>query len=620
MSGILRVANLCKTYSITSNSKQEVLSGINVTLDQSEFVAILGESGCGKSTFLNILGGMDTDYTGSIVVKGKFLRDFSESEMDDYRKKRIGMVFQNYNLIPHMSLLKNVEIAMEFSDIDKEERVKRALDLLNIVGLKEHADKLPNQLSGGQKQRVAIARALANNPSIILADEPTGALDKEATDDIISLLKRIASMGKLVIVVTHSEAVANNCTRILKMDDGVIKEDIIKEKPIKKYEKYKEIEPKNIRFKSILRLSFKNILNNLKRNIFVFIGISIGIATLIIILCLSDGITNYVKDYYKNDEMSSIVMSYKGESLSSSDITKVSKSYGVSKVYKSYMAQSLSYNYDDTSGTLGVVYCYHDTTIFPSIVYGSSSLNSDEIVINMTLAEKLSDGGIIASIGKTISVTYQGNLQEFKIVGIYNDDSAKTTSYISLADMQDFFTSTLNYNLLYVKAVDITYLESVEDELIDLGYTTITYADSSETVLDYIDLGTKVLVALALISTVVSAIMIIIVEYISVLERTQEIGILRSIGGRKKDISRLFITESAYLGAIGGAIGILISLVLSLIINIITKVTMNYFFIAFNPLYYLLGILLAILVSILAGIAPSKKAAGLDPVEALRAW
>ena len=140
-------------------------------LGSGELVRLLGESGCGKSTLLNIIGGLDTDYTGSVVIRGKFIRDYSENEMDDYRKKKVGLIFQNYNLIPHMTLKENVEIAMKMTDIEESEMKKRALELLELVGLKEHADKYPNQLSGGQKQRVAIARSLANNPEIILADE-----------------------------------------------------------------------------------------------------------------------------------------------------------------------------------------------------------------------------------------------------------------------------------------------------------------------------------------------------------------------------------------------------------------------------------------------------------------
>lgn len=181
MAAIIRIANLSKTYKITNTIKQDVLRGISGEFNRGELVAILGESGSGKTTLINILGGMDSDYTGSVVIKGKYIRDFQESEMDDYRKKRVGLIFQNYNLIGHMDVISNIEIAMVMSDISEKVRRERALDLLKLVGLEDQAYKMPNQLSGGQKQRIAIARALANNPQIILADEPTGALDKEST-------------------------------------------------------------------------------------------------------------------------------------------------------------------------------------------------------------------------------------------------------------------------------------------------------------------------------------------------------------------------------------------------------------------------------------------------------
>jgi len=188
---LLRVANLNKSYYLNKTQKQEVLKGVDIEFKSGNLVALLGESGCGKSTLINILGGLDMDYTGSIVIKGDFIRDFTEKEMDDYRKKRVGLIFQNYNLISHMSIKENIEIAMTISDVDEKVRTERSMDLLKMVGLAKYANKLPSQLSGGQKQRVAIARALANNPTIILADEPTGALDKDSADLVIKILKKL---------------------------------------------------------------------------------------------------------------------------------------------------------------------------------------------------------------------------------------------------------------------------------------------------------------------------------------------------------------------------------------------------------------------------------------------
>jgi len=191
----LRIANLKKTYRVSRTENQEVLKGVNVEFKRGELVAMLGESGCGKSTLINILGGLDNDYTGSVVLNGEFFKDYTEKQLDDYRKSKVGLIFQSYNLINHMTVIENVEIAMTMSNYSKEERNKTALALLKDMEIEQYKNKLPNQLSGGQKQRVAIARALANNPEIILADEPTGALDKQSADQVLDILKKIAESG-----------------------------------------------------------------------------------------------------------------------------------------------------------------------------------------------------------------------------------------------------------------------------------------------------------------------------------------------------------------------------------------------------------------------------------------
>ncbi len=614
MASILRIANLCKNYYVTNTLKQEVLKGINLELNKGELVALLGESGCGKSTLLNIIGGLDTDYTGSVVIRGKFIRDYNEKQMDDYRKKDIGFIFQNYNLISHMTLKENIEIVMKMSDINPIDMHKRAMDLLEMVGLKEHANKYPNQLSGGQKQRVAIARSLANNPEIILADEPTGALDKEASEQIHKILAKIASMGKLVIIVTHSKAVANMCSRIIKIDDGIVISDEMKKKPSKEYVKYKEIETKSIKNKEVAKLSFKNIITSFKRNILVSIGIAIGIASLILILALSSGITNYVKDYYGADGKSTIICAEydKNAIIATSKINKVNEIDGVINITRTTNITQVTASYNETDYTMAKLYEYNSMNA-PELLYGS--FDSDEsIIIDLDFALSLTNNQAIAAIGIPLTLSYNGNYCDFIVSGIY-DDSSSTTGYIKSGYM-DYFLDDITS--LYVEVKDITYLDSVEEKIKDLGFNTYQLSEEASIVLDYIDLGTTVLTAVALISMVVSAIMIIIVMYISVMERTQEIGILRSIGARKKDILKIFITEATMLGGIGGIFGVALAYIIATITNIISIIVTKSYFISFNPLYYLIGLLLSILVSTLAGIAPSNKASKLDPVEALR--
>lgn len=618
MASILRIANLCKTYQITNTQKQDVLKGVNLELDSGEMVALLGESGCGKSTLINILGGLDTDYTGSVVIKGKFIRDFTESEMDDYRKKRIGLIFQNYNLIPHMTLVENVEISMRLIDIEEESRKTRALDLLDMVGLKAHANKLPSQLSGGQKQRVSIARALANNPSIILADEPTGALDKESREQVLEILKKIAQMGKLVIVVTHSSYVAECCSRVVSLDDGMVVSDVVKSKyKSDKYQNFKENTPKNIKTKDIMKLSWRNMKGNKNRNLLVSLGIAIGITALIIILALSRGLTNYVTDYYGEDDTATTIRATSSTTISSSTLETINSYSGISKIYECYSSAKAKVTIDDTTVSLTRLDCYYDECA-PDAVYGTNPTEELTMMINLSMAQSLTSDAIISLIGQTTSASISGVCQNIKITGIYDDSDSNKNAYILESTMEGFFSDGYTSNTLFIKAIDITYVDGLVEALDDLGFSTKVSDNDSSTVLDYIDLGTNVLTAVSAISTIVSAIMIIIVFHISVVERTQEIGILRSIGSRRKDISKMFMIEAIMLGAFAGVLAIIISLVIGSITNIVCYFTMDALFISYNPLYYLAGLFISIIVSALAGIAPSVKAANLDPIEALR--
>ena len=230
---MLELKNIKKDY-ISSDTKVSALKGIDITFRKHEFVSILGPSGCGKTTLLNIIGGLD-DYTkGDLIINGKSTKKFKDSDWDIYRNHNVGFVFQSYNLIPHQSVLANVELALTLSGVSATERKRRAKKALEEVGLKDQIHKKPNQLSGGQMQRVAIARALVNDPDIILADEPTGALDSKTSVQIMELLKSI-SKDKLIIMVTHNPDLAKEySTRIIKLLDGNMVSDSKPYEPEKK--------------------------------------------------------------------------------------------------------------------------------------------------------------------------------------------------------------------------------------------------------------------------------------------------------------------------------------------------------------------------------------------------
>ena len=219
---MLELKNIVKDYS-AGTTVVHALKGINLSFRKSDFVSILGPSGCGKTTMLNIIGGLDQYTDGDLIIDGKSTKSYKDRDWDSYRNHSIGFVFQSYNLIPHQSVLQNVELALTLSGVSKKERRQRAKEALEMVGLGDQLKKRPSEMSGGQMQRVAIARALVNNPDIILADEPTGALDTETSVQVMEILKKV-SRDRLVIMVTHNPDLANEySTRIIRMLDGEIK-------------------------------------------------------------------------------------------------------------------------------------------------------------------------------------------------------------------------------------------------------------------------------------------------------------------------------------------------------------------------------------------------------------
>ena len=301
---MLELKNIKKTYE-TGSGNVEALKGINLKFRESEFVSILGESGCGKTTLLNIIGGLDRYTTGDLIINGKSTKKFKDRDWDSYRNYSVGFIFQSYNLISHQTILSNVELALTISGVSKEERRKRAIKVLTDVGLKDKIYHKPNQLSGGQMQRVAIARALVNNPDIILADEPTGALDSKTSISVMEILKKV-SKDKLVIMVTHNDGLAEKYSdRIINILDGKITGD---SNPIKKKEKFNNIEDKYrktvMRFTTALGLSFNNLLTKKGRTILTSFAGSIGIIGIALILSISTGVQDYI-DKVEEDTLSS---------------------------------------------------------------------------------------------------------------------------------------------------------------------------------------------------------------------------------------------------------------------------------------------------------------------------
>lgn len=307
---MLQIQNICKEYR-TGDLIQNALSGVSLNLRDNEFVSILGPSGSGKTTLLNIIGGLDRYDSGDLIINNVSTKHYRDRDWDSYRNHTVGFVFQSYNLIPHQSVLANVELALTIGGISKKERKRRALEALEQVGLREQAHKKPNQMSGGQMQRVAIARALVNNPDILLADEPTGALDSETSVQVMELLKQVAR-DRLVIMVTHNPELARDySTRIIKLHDGKIVDDsdpYVPEEQGQTAPQHKNLGRAAMSIFTAFHLSLNNLLTKKARTLLTAFAGSIGIIGIALILSLSTGFQNYI-DQIQEDTLTSYPLS-----------------------------------------------------------------------------------------------------------------------------------------------------------------------------------------------------------------------------------------------------------------------------------------------------------------------
>ena len=762
---MLKLNNIKKDYK-TGDFVQHALKGISLNFRENEFVAILGPSGSGKTTLLNIIGGLDRYTTGDLIIDGKSTKKFKDKDWDAYRNHAIGFVFQSYNLIGHISVLENVEMGMTLSGMGASLRKKKALSLLEKVGLKEHAHKKPNQLSGGQMQRVAIARALANDPKIILADEPTGALDSKTSKQIMELIKEI-SKDKLVIMVTHNRELAESyATRIVEMKDGELINDSKAFKDDKKSGNLK-ITKTAMSFLTALRLSFGNIRTKKGRTILTAFASSIGIIGIALILSLSNGFNIEVENFEQDSLSQSPIMitnqtmqmdeetfnELKGsveknkypddkEVYAQDDITDTI--VHTNKITEDYVNYIDSMNMDNVSG-ISYIKGTNINLISKNgdkydLVFDNSSSNMMSQMTSSVLPENPNDenslisknydilagdisdeaglvlfvnsrnqvsASILEGLGFDENVSFEDLLnKEFKIaynddyykqIGdnfipetdlskIYNSDDSITVKIMAIVRGKEdkelitggsglYYTDALvnevinknksseivkaqkdaDYNVLthqkfdesFTKDTFLGYLGAdvvpsaiyiypkdfeTKDEIISYldDYNdgkneedVVQYTDMAEMISslsgDIMDAITIVLIAFSSISLVVSSIMIGIITYISVLERTKEIGILRALGARKKDITRVFNAETFIIGIFSGVLGVVIAYFLTIPTNIIIENLSGLDNVAkLNIVHAIILIIISLTLTVIGGAIPARMASKKDPVVALR--
>ncbi|WP_434291718.1 ABC transporter ATP-binding protein/permease [Clostridium botulinum] len=388
---MLQIKDLKKVYT-TGEFEQTALDGVSIDFRQSEFVAILGPSGSGKTTLLNMLGGLDQYDSGNMIINGLSTKKFGESDWDTYRNNSVGFIFQSYNLIPHLSIVDNVEMGMTLSGVPKSEKRQKATYVLEKVGLGNHIHKKPNQLSGGQMQRVAIARALANDPEIILADEPTGALDTQTSEQIMDLIKEIAK-DKLVIMVTHNPELAEEyADRIVSFSDGKIVSDT---NPFVSENNSNDYKPKktSMNFLTALKLSGNNIVTKKWRTALTAFASSIGIIGVALVLSLSNGFNKQINEFEK-DSLSNYPISIEQNSMSLG-MSPSSKSKDKEKT--EFPNKSIIYPYDSSknaavhANAISTEYVDYIKKIDSSLINGISYTRN----VNMNILKK-QDGKVVS--------------------------------------------------------------------------------------------------------------------------------------------------------------------------------------------------------------------------------
>lgn len=662
---VLELKDVKKYYKMPGGGQYEALRGVNAKFAAGEMVAIVGESGSGKSTLMNTIGGLDSDFEGAILYEGKNLRDFSQKEMVNYHKKSIGFIFQNFNLIPHLDLIDNVSIAMTLSNADEKTRRGRAEELLTQVGLKDHMHKKPDQLSGGQKQRVAIARALANDPDVIIADEPTGALDADTTDVILNMIRDIAASGKLVLMVTHSDKVASHCSRVLRIDQGQIVSDQ-EQKPLDHHlEQRTEVKIQQMSLFKAISLAFKNMKAKFGRNALVSTGMGIGIMSVILMLSLGRGVTSYVSgqmNTYSNplvaeiqktssqkmrqqgmkaqqtgdkaalakqqqNNMASLSGTRSTSAFSKQDLKKLEKIAHVKKLQKGYSAISLGTNqlkYGKKTASMIYLKTVNDGIAKSEVKKGRlPKAGKDEVMIDSGSADNLGKKILGKKVKASLQIGTKNITKTVKVVGIYEASGSGQVSTLLLpySDLAKIFKDnglSLKANVVYLTATDKQYTSSIKQAAKDKGFAGSMQEQMTEIFDSILSVLTYVLTAIAAVSLLVSAIMILVVLNISVVERTQEIGVMKALGARRKDIRRIFSSEAFLLGLASGIVGIALTWLLAQGINSFTQSAFKAAVVSLTPQYALTGLLISIVISMIAGILPANHASKLDPVEALR--
>jgi ABC-type lipoprotein export system ATPase subunit/ABC-type lipoprotein release transport system permease subunit len=656
---MLSVKNLTRKY---KNGDSYIKAVDNITRDfrDGEMVFVLGASGSGKSTLLNVLCGLDTDIEGSVIVDGVDTSQFSKKDWAVYRNYYVGFIFQEYNLIEHLKIWENVALPLMFQGVSKSDAKSRAMEQLEKVGLSKFATKYPRQMSGGQNQRVAIARALVTNPKVIMADEPTGALDTELGNKVVEYIKKVAS-DKVVVVVTHDEDLAELfATRIIRLEDGKVIDDTESHEIQQVATKPLDFKRPKMGLRMIFKFAMNNVTSRMMRSLLTSTIVSIGYVSIFLLTFLIMGINSSISEAVGSliPEDQYQIFPIENIDIEQNVLDDINDMNIVDEARYSVAYQTF-FTYRNEEIYLVNTGVPYDTALLTQSgqIYGRLPENDSEIVVtSYTAAQMRGENTIdedsyeyIFSLieGEVLDLQYYDydsidsfdeiDYNSFTIVGMVIDPMS-SIGYVTYEESIRGF-ETVNPDQSY-KGLAIAYLGTTNEDDIDefkqllrdqYDLVVENYFESiTGTVEDFMYNALKVLIAVASITLIVSGILIGLVVYTSIVERIKEIGILTAIGARANNIVGIFIAESAIIGLLSSGIATLLALLISITLNrmfdgfiaqpleLLTQGDLGIQL--FAPSVWVIGIVLlfSVVYSMVAGLVPSLRAARLNAVKALR--
>lgn len=644
MNNIIEISNLNKKFG-EGNNEVHILKDINLSIKSGDFIAIIGASGSGKSTLMNILGCLDTASNGSYKIDGEEASNMDSDGLAALRRKKFGFIFQRYNLLSTLTAIENVALPAVYSGVPQSEREDRAKKILSDLGLEDKIKNKPHELSGGQQQRVSIGRALMNGGEIILADEPTGALDSHSGEMVMGIIKELHEKGHTIILVTHDKNIANYANRIIEIKDGEIISDTSKSSHYS-FVKKETIKEKNSFsfFKDQLIESFKMALNAISahklRSFLTMLGIIIGIASVVSIVALGNGSqqkilsdissmgTNTI-DIYPGEGFGDM-RSGKVKTLTANDSQVLNRqSYVDSSTPNSSTSGALTYkNIAVNAQVKGVGYEFFDVKGI-EIAKGNKFYqkdiknNSQVAVIDKNTQNKLFPNGE-DPIGKILFI----NKKPLKIIGVSqekksafgNDDNLNIWS--PYTTVMNRISGSKNIDSITVKIKDNVSMQAAEKSIIDLltvkhggkkDFFTMNTDSIKQTVESTTNTMTLLISSIAVIALIVGGIGVMNIMLVSVTERTKEIGVRMAIGAREYNILQQFLIEAILICLIGGAAGIALSYGISVLFNnIVTNFAMT-----FSTMSIIMAVVCSTMIGIIFGFMPARNASKLNPITAL---